>query len=174
MRLVIFPLLFALAATATWAQRYPKHPGNGVAPDGTVRQQVRLHISSLRSHPHLKAAQSPPPAAGVAQCYVDPNGVLSGDFVNTSTIPSGSFITGSITLLDDGSSIDFTGESLTSSLPAGSYSIAHHHQLRRPLVFLGSRSRYCRSNPAAARNYNGGGLLPAGWRSFREFRPCQQ
>src|SRR6202035_2495305 len=38
----------------------------------------------------------------------------------TAAIASGSTITGSITLLDDNSSIDFTGETLSQTLPAGS------------------------------------------------------
>jgi hypothetical protein len=115
MRIVIFALLFALSVPGIWAQKYPKKPV-----DATSHQPIKLGLSSLRAHPHLKAAQSPPPAAGVAQCYVDPNGALSGDFVNTSTIPSGSTITGSILLEDDGSYIDFTGETLTSPLTPGS------------------------------------------------------
>jgi hypothetical protein len=120
MKIVIFAFSLAVAVPAGWAQKTPKHP-NGVAPDGSAYHQVKLGIRSFHSHPRLAPAQTTLPAPGVAQCYVDPNGVLSASFINTSTLPTGTSITGSITLLDDGSSIDFTGETLSGALPAGSF-----------------------------------------------------
>jgi hypothetical protein len=115
-------LLIALTGPAIWAQKYPKRPVNGAAASGSAQPQVSLHIRSLKSHAHdLTPAQAFAPAPGVAQCHVDANGYLSGAFINTSTIPSGSVITGSITLEDDGSSIDFTGETLSQSLQPGSF-----------------------------------------------------
>jgi hypothetical protein len=115
MRPAILILLFALTGTATWAQKYPKRPANGAAPP------VSLHIRSLKSQPRvLTSKAAPPPAPGAAVCHLDANGSLSGFFVATSTIPSGSAITGFITLQDDGSSINFTGETLSQDLTPGS------------------------------------------------------
>lgn len=121
MRLSFLAVLIALTGPAIWAQKYPKRPANGAGPDGTVRPQFGLHINSLKSHPRdLTANAAPPPAPGVAQCHVDASGALSAYFMNTSTIPAGSTITGSITLEDDGSSIDFTGETLPRAMTVGS------------------------------------------------------
>ena len=104
-----------------WAQKYPRNPANN-ALGGSAHKQVALHLSSL--YARQKAAASPratAPAAGVAQCHLDANGALSAFFINTAAIPSGSTITGSITLLDDNSAIDFSGQTLSQALPAGSF-----------------------------------------------------
>lgn len=121
MKIVILTLSVALAAPAGWAQKTPKHPANGVAADASTYHQLKLGIRSLKSHPRLTPAQAVLPAPGVAQCYVDANGALSAAFINTATLPSGTTITGSMTLLDDGTSIDFTGETLSSALSPGAY-----------------------------------------------------
>ncbi len=122
MRLTVLALSLALITPAIWAQKYPKRPATVTAPDGSVRHPVSLHIRSLKARQTaVKPDQSAPPAAaGVAQCHLDANGSFTGIFVNTAAIASGSTITGSITLLDDNSSIDFTGETLSQTLPAGS------------------------------------------------------
>ena len=107
-------LMIVLMAPPIWAQRVPKRPANG-APSTT------LHLGSLKAQRVNPSPKAAAPAAGVAVCHLDANGALSAAFVNTASIPSGATITGSITLLDDNSSINFTGESLTQTLPAGSY-----------------------------------------------------
>jgi hypothetical protein len=121
MRLTVLVLSIAMTAPAIWAQKYPKRAAGVTVPDGSVRHPVSLHIRSLRARPAaVKPDQSVPAAAGVAQCHVDANGSFTGIFVNTAAIASGTTITGSITLQDDNSSIDFTGETLSQTLPAGS------------------------------------------------------
>ncbi len=112
--------ILLITGPAIWAQKYPKRAVSGAATEGASRQQVSLHIRSLKARQAGPVAHATIPAAGVAQCHMDANGSLSGFFVNTSTIPSGSTITGSITLLDDGSSINFTGETLSQALSPGS------------------------------------------------------
>jgi hypothetical protein len=122
MKLTVLVLSIALTTPAIWAQKYPKRAATITAPDGSVRRPVSLHIHSLKGRQAVvKPDQSSlPAAAGVAQCHLDATGAFSGIFVNTAAIASGSTITGSITLQDDNSSIDFTGETLSQALPAGS------------------------------------------------------
>ncbi len=121
MKVSIAALLIALTGAGLWAQTYPKRPIASVAPDGKVHQRVSLHVGSFKARPHeVAATTAPAPAAGVAQCHVDAAGVFTGYFINTATIPTGYTITGWITLEDDGSSIDFTGTTLTDAMPAGS------------------------------------------------------
>jgi hypothetical protein len=60
------------------------------------------------------------PAPGVVQLHMDPStGSLTAFFIATSTIPSGTTITGSITLMDDNSSINFTGYTLQQNYSPG-------------------------------------------------------
>jgi hypothetical protein len=123
MRLTLLVLVLSFTPTtpAIWAQKYPKRTATVTSPDGSVHHAVSLRIRSLKAREAVTPRQSPPPpASGVAQCHVDANGSFTGFFVNTATIASGTTITGSITLVDDNSSINFTGETLSQALPAGS------------------------------------------------------
>jgi len=122
MKLTTVALSIALIAPATWAQRYPKRAANDATAAGSTHPQVSLHIGSLKSRrADATPQQTAPPAPGVAQCHLDASGTFTGIFVNTATISSGSTITGGITLLDDGSSIDFTGVTFSQALPPGSF-----------------------------------------------------
>jgi len=122
MKPITVALLIALIAPATWAQRYPKRAANDAASAGPIHPQASLHIGSSKSRrADATPKLTPPPASGVAQCHLDANGSFTGIFVNTATISSGSTIAGSITLLDDNSSIDFTGVTLSQALTPGSY-----------------------------------------------------
>jgi hypothetical protein len=111
--------ILLLTGPAIWAQKYPKRAA-GSGAEGPAHPPVSLHIRSLKGRPAGLAPHAVIPAAGAAMCHLDANGSLSGLFINTATIPSGSTITGGITLLDDNSSINFTGETLSQALSPGS------------------------------------------------------
>ena len=122
MKPAILAFLVAIAGPAVWAQKYPKRPVTWTAPDGSARPLVRLGGRTANHNLHPRTTSStPPPAPGVVQCYVDPSGFLTGAFLTTASIASGSTITGYIYLQDDGSYIDFTGETLQNTLSAPAY-----------------------------------------------------
>ncbi len=105
-------VLIAMAMTipAVWGQSFPKHPA-GVP---------SLHIRSMKSHARLAKPKAAPAAAPVVVvATVDPaSGTIAAYAVVTATIPSGTGITGGITL-DDGSTIDFDQVAFSSDLNPG-------------------------------------------------------
>ena len=125
MRITFAAILIALTIPSVWAQKYPK-PGNSLTLGRTGRSDRRplsLHIRSLRanaqtgSHPAAASVAAP----GVVQLHLEPSsGSLVAYFINSATIPAGSIVTGTITLLDDGSFLDLDQVQLSQALPAGS------------------------------------------------------
>ena len=116
MKLTILTLSLTVTfcVPAVWGQKYTKQ---GVNPAGPSLDFRTRHI---QQHSMTKRASAPPPAPGVVQVHLEPStGSLVAFFIPTSTIPSGSMIQGSITLLDDNSAINFTGFQLSQAYQPG-------------------------------------------------------
>lgn len=122
MKLAIIAICAMLTVPGGWAQKYPKRAAKA---GPTAPTQISMKFRSLKAHPRTKLSPqaAPAPAAGVVQLFLNPvSGVLDAAyFVTTADIPAGAQISGSITLLDDQSSIDFQPYTLQQDLLAGSY-----------------------------------------------------
>lgn len=120
MKLAVVAISVVLTIPAVWAQKYPKKAAN-LSPDGPAT--LSLKVRSLKAHPRAatpQAAAAPAPVA--VQVFISPSsGVLSAYAIVTAPIPAGSQITGAMTLLDDGSSIDFQQVPLQSALNVGDF-----------------------------------------------------
>ncbi len=123
MKRLLFAVLIALIIPSAWGQ-IPRRSDNGLYGASNTNQHAHaLHARSLgRSKKAVTPkATSPAPAPGVVTVHLEPSsGAMTAYFVNTSTIPAGSTITGWLTLLDDDSFIDFDQFTLPSDMPAGS------------------------------------------------------
>jgi hypothetical protein len=120
MKLIAVVISIALTVPAVWGQKYPKRPAAGSV--GPVK--LTLKAKSLTAHRRTKSprAAAPTPAPLVVQVFTDPaSGSLTAYAVATSTIPSGTNITGTMTLLDDNSAINFQQVPLQNDLNPGDY-----------------------------------------------------
>jgi len=120
MKLAVIAISIVMTIPGAWAQRYPKRPAN-LGPDGSASSTLK--IRSLRAHARaVRPEAAPTPAPIVVQVFLDPSsGTLAAYAVVTATIPASSQITGGMTLLDDGSSIDFQQVPLQSALNPGDF-----------------------------------------------------
>jgi hypothetical protein len=120
MKLSVIAICIALTVPAVWAQKHLKRTTNA-GPGAPAH--ISLKFRSLKAQPlSLTPKQSSPaPAPGVVQLFLNPaSGILDAAyFIATADIPAGYQISGSMTLLDDQSYMDFQPFTLQSDLQVG-------------------------------------------------------
>jgi hypothetical protein len=116
MKLTVLTLTALLSISPVCGQRTQGRLGNGSHAGPT------LNLRSLRTHAarSVTPQASGAPAPGVVVVSQDLlTGAAKAYFVATQTLPSGAVISGAITLLDDNSTIDFTGFILPQDFAPG-------------------------------------------------------